>query len=61
MPTSLLELFQRGGPVMWPILVCSMTALAIGLERILFLSQTEEESSRLLPAVCQAIESRQLA
>lgn len=61
MPTSLLELFERGGPVMWPILFCSIFALAIGLERLLLLLRVEEESSRLLREVCEAIEQRQMA
>jgi len=28
-------LFDRGGPVMWPILVCSLVALAVTFERLL--------------------------
>ena len=32
----MLELMQNGGPVMWPLLACSMIALAIIIERILF-------------------------
>lgn len=30
------ELFERGGEVMWPILICSVLGLAIALERIIF-------------------------
>jgi len=30
-------LFQRGGMVMWPLLLCSLTALAVALERLLHL------------------------
>ncbi|HPP95167.1 MAG TPA: MotA/TolQ/ExbB proton channel family protein [Spirochaetota bacterium] len=29
----MLTLFQKGGPVMWPILICSVMALAIFIER----------------------------
>jgi biopolymer transport protein ExbB len=30
------EVFQSGGPVMWPLLACSFIALAVILERMLF-------------------------
>jgi biopolymer transport protein ExbB len=30
------ELISKGGPVMWPLFVCSVIALAVVLERILF-------------------------
>ena len=30
------ELINKGGPVMWPLLVCSVVALAVVFERILF-------------------------
>ena len=32
----MLELMQKGGPVMWPLLACSIIALAIIIERGLF-------------------------
>jgi biopolymer transport protein ExbB len=31
---SLWQVFLAGGPIMWPILLCSIFALAIGLEKI---------------------------
>ncbi len=31
------SLFQKGGPLMWPILVCSIIALAIFVERLIVL------------------------
>jgi biopolymer transport protein ExbB len=30
---SLIEVFEAGGPVMWPLLACSLAALAITIER----------------------------
>jgi biopolymer transport protein ExbB len=30
------ELMNKGGPIMWPLLACSITALAVILERLIF-------------------------
>ena len=32
----LIDLFVKGGPVMWPLLVCSILSLTVTVERILF-------------------------
>ena len=36
--TSLIHIFQKGGPIMWPLLVASILALGTVLERLLFLA-----------------------
>lgn len=61
MTASLFELFQRGGAVMWPILVCSITALAIALERFFTLMREEEETGRVLGELTRALRERDLA
>ena len=33
---SMIEIFQKGGPVMYPLLACSLIALTVIIERILF-------------------------
>jgi biopolymer transport protein ExbB len=35
--TNLVHIFEKGGPIMWPLLAASILALATVLERILFL------------------------
>jgi biopolymer transport protein ExbB len=35
--TSLIHIFQKGGPIMWPLLVASILALGTVLERVFFL------------------------
>jgi len=48
---GLIEVFKAGGPVMWPLLACSLVALAIILERSLYL-----RSSRILqPSVVERL------
>lgn len=38
----MLNLFQKGGPIMWPLLVASVVALAVVLERLLFILREME-------------------
>lgn len=59
--TSLLELFERGGPVMWPILGCSIAALAIAFERFFVLSWIDVDNPHLPTDLVRALENRQLA
>ncbi len=33
----MIEIFVKGGPIMWPLLVTSVTALSITLERVIFI------------------------
>ena len=48
---SLIRFFQQGGPVMWPLLVCSLVALAITIERAIHL-----RASRILdPRVVERV------
>jgi biopolymer transport protein ExbB len=35
--TNLIHIFEKGGPIMWPLLVASVIAMGVVLERILFL------------------------
>ncbi|MBI3332767.1 MAG: MotA/TolQ/ExbB proton channel family protein [Candidatus Omnitrophica bacterium] len=59
MGTALFDLFQRGGPVMWPILLCSITALAIMLERLIALSRVEVDNPSFLDEVRHTVQARQ--
>lgn len=44
----MLEFLQKGGPVMWLILLCSVVALGVFLERLLFLHKASTRVGELL-------------
>ena len=44
----LLEIIQQGGPVMWPLLLCSLAVLTVIIERILFWVSLEQSRNRPL-------------
>ena len=49
---------QNGGPVMWPLLVCSITVLSVVFERILFwVSLERNRNRRLMDAVLTLAET----
>jgi biopolymer transport protein ExbB len=49
------ELFSRGGPIMWPLLLCSVVALAISLERFFFLRRVHVDGEKLMRTVNQCL------
>jgi biopolymer transport protein ExbB len=61
-PNIVIDTFQRGGPVMWPILFTAIVAVAVVLERIFW--WTREHGARDLPkreAILEKIETGDLA
>ena len=44
----MLNFFVRGGPIMYPLLLCSLIAVAIIVERIIFWLNTERGRDTLL-------------
>jgi biopolymer transport protein ExbB len=61
MSTSLIELFQKGGPIMWPILICSILALGITIERWLSLARSDVDVRQFLSQLQSRIQDRNLA
>lgn len=55
------EIFKTGGPVMWPILLCSIVAVAIMAERFWSLQQHRVLPPDLANKVWKLIEAKQFA
>lgn len=45
MLTEAVSIFQKGGPVMYPLLLCSIFCVAIAIERILYYRQCETRAA----------------
>jgi biopolymer transport protein ExbB len=50
------EFFIKGGPVMWPLLGCSLVALAVIIERMLFWLRAARRRVRATAPVAQVLE-----
>lgn len=52
----MLELIQKGGPVMYPLILCSVIALAIVVEKFVNLSRANIDSEKLMEKIKEKIE-----
>ena len=52
---GLWELFLRGGPVMWPILICSIIAFAVVMDRVYHLRKAKIDTDRFLETVSSSL------
>lgn len=52
----MMEFFKRGGPVMYPLLLCSIIAMTVVIERILFwIREARNRDRNLLDAIMEQI------
>jgi len=59
---SLVHIFEKGGPIMWPLLVCSVLALGVVLERLLFLAnERRKRKPKALDALYAAVQKGDIA
>ena len=56
-PFSLLDLFELGGVIMWPLLFYSIAAVAISIERFIFLTYHDLRVDDLLLKVSEHVKS----
>lgn len=52
---SFLEIIRAGGPVMWPILVCSVFAFALVLEKYWYLYKVNVDTQEFLEKIFQRL------
>ena len=49
------EFMQKGGPIMWPILLCSVIAFAIVIERLLRLRQEQIDTKSFMEQISKSL------
>ena len=49
------EFMQKGGPIMWPILLCSIIAFAIVIERLLRLRQEQIDTKAFMEQISKSL------
>lgn len=58
---EIVELFGKGGAVMYLLLICSVAVVAIGIERFRFYRYAVHESEIFLPALKERLRNQQAA
>ncbi|TLN08162.1 MotA/TolQ/ExbB proton channel family protein, partial [bacterium] len=54
----MIELFQKGGPTMWPILFLSIIGVAIAVERFVVLFRERTDTEMFLARIMAALEAQ---
>jgi biopolymer transport protein ExbB len=57
---SLLQIFIAGGPVMWPIMLCSVFALAIIIEKFWHIHRVKIDTSQFLSSILDKIKRHEI-
>lgn len=57
----IIQLFIKGGPIMWPILILSVITFAVVIERVLFLiAEKSKRQPKVVDAIFHAVEEGNL-
>ena len=54
------EFMQKGGPIMWPILLCSVVAFAIVIERLIRLRQEEIDTKSFMEHISKSVKRNKI-
>lgn len=54
------EFFQKGGPVMWPILLCSVVSFAIIIERLIRLRQEQIDTKSFMEQISKSLKRNKI-
>ncbi|MGE5588135.1 MAG: MotA/TolQ/ExbB proton channel family protein [Clostridia bacterium] len=57
----MVDVLIKGGPVMIPLLLCSVLALAVAFERILYMLRTSQDPERALRLIAVAVDRDRMA
>lgn len=60
MNTSTINLFQQGGPLMWPLLILGLIGLTLAIERTIFLHKGKIRASEFLAGIKNLLRKRRL-
>ncbi len=54
------EFMQKGGPIMWPILLCSMISFAIVIERLIKLRQEQIDTKAFMEQISRSLKRNKI-
>jgi biopolymer transport protein ExbB len=54
------EFMQKGGPIMWPILLCSVIAFAIVIERLIRLKQEQIDTKSFMEQISKSLKRNKI-
>ena len=54
------EFMQKGGPIMWPILLCSVVAFAIVIERLIRLRQEQIDTKYFMEQISKSLKRNKI-